>query len=118
MTLVELSSVNATILNQKGYDKVYCDDFLVWAKANQNSLFDGILMNPPYSQRQAIEHVNAAMTLLDHHGVLVCIVPIVAAESLKEHDGDDFMVEKLEQIDGAFDDANVSVCIVRITRQN
>lgn len=38
--------------------------------------FDRIVMNPPYSKRQALKHLQHAMTLLNPGGVIIALVPV------------------------------------------
>lgn len=67
--LVELNEANAKVLEDKGLD-VLIGDFL-------NCRFekaDKIIMNPPFSKQQDIEHILHAYDLLKDGGTLVSIV--------------------------------------------
>lgn len=79
-TCVEVSSVRAKIISEKGY-KCINDDFLNWA-SKSNDRFDKIVMNPPFDRGQWSAHVEAAKKLLDKDGVIVAVLP----ESAKKFD--------------------------------
>lgn len=61
--------------------------------------FDRIIMNPPYSKRQAKKHVDHAITLLKPGGVVVALVPctleINGAYTIEHLDGDTFAGTKV-----------------------
>ena len=61
--------------------------------------FDRILMNPPYSNRQAKKHVEHAKTLLKPGGVLIALVPCTLEVSgmyeIEQLDGDTFSGTKV-----------------------
>lgn len=118
ITAVELSELNAAILREKGFKRVVCDDFLKFAKSYDKQ-FDAIIMNPPYSSQQALAHVMTAYQLLTEQGALVAIVPVNVAELIKEDTlklNPTANVDISESYSNAFDDANVTVCIVTINK--
>jgi hypothetical protein len=109
---VEISKIRSAILEGKGFN-VVCDDFLTWVKTAKK--YDRIVMNPPFTDNQAKEHVQAAAALLKANGKLVAILPA----SLK----DKTLVEGLkhewsEVIENAFSTTgtNVSVIMLRLTK--
>tara|TARA_Y100001956_G_scaffold78641_1_gene90683 strand:+ start:3536 stop:5203 length:1668 start_codon:yes stop_codon:yes gene_type:complete len=111
---VEISKVQSAILQAKGF-KVDNADFLEWAKSAGN--YDRIVMNPPYTDSQAKEHVQAAAELLKHNGKLVAILPA----SLKNTTlVDGLQHEWSEVIDNAFvaTGTNVSVIMLRLSKGN
>jgi len=70
ITCVEIYAPCAETLRLKGY-KTVCCDFLKFA----NGRFDRIIMNPPFSKQQDIDHVlHAFVDLLKEGGILVSIV--------------------------------------------
>ena len=67
--VIELNSNNAKILENKGY-QVICTDFLTY----NNYKFDKVIMNPPFSRQQDVDHILHAFSLLKEGGILVAIV--------------------------------------------
>lgn len=65
----ELNAINKSKLEGKGY-KVAADDFLQY---NEDG-FDRIIMNPPFSKQQDVDHILHAWDLLRAGGILVSIV--------------------------------------------
>jgi predicted RNA methylase len=71
VTVVELDEANAPFLSEK-YD--YCfigQDFLTWESSMP---YDRIVMNPPFSKKQDIQHILRAFELLKSGGILVSIL--------------------------------------------
>lgn len=69
--------------------------------------FDRILMNPPYSKRQAKKHVEHALTLLNPGGVIIALVPC----NLEIHG-----MYELEQLDeNTFSGTKVRTKIIEVT---
>jgi type I restriction-modification system DNA methylase subunit len=66
---IELNAENAKILRLKGYDALE-QDFLQFNEMK----FDRIVMNPPFSRKQDIDHIIHAYELLKDGGVLVSVV--------------------------------------------
>jgi len=73
-TCVEISSLNSSILKEKGYKAVYEEDFISWADKTSER-FDRIVMNPPFSEGRAELHTQMAFSLLKPDGVLVAVLP-------------------------------------------
>lgn len=109
-TCIEASPTNAAVAKAKGLD-VTVGDFITWAQ-DTTARFDGVLMNPPFNNSQALHHVNTAHSLLAPGGVLVAIVP----------DGEQFLklqeahpeMEATDSINKAFTGVSVTVRIVTI----
>ena len=55
------------------YGRVDCGDFLTVAPKMKHK-FDGVIMNPPFSNLQDVDHVMAALDLLGHQGAVVAIM--------------------------------------------
>lgn len=70
IVLVELNSKNSDFLREKGYaEVVLCKDFL-----KVIGHVDRVVMNPPFSKQQDIDHILHAYELLNPGGVLVSVV--------------------------------------------
>lgn len=69
---IEALEASAEKLRQLGFDTT-CADFLSVTPASLNT-FTHVLMNPPFSKRQDIQHVRHAYTFLEPGGVLVAIM--------------------------------------------
>jgi len=67
---VEQNQERATALMQKGYE-TFCLDFL---KFTTSHWFDTIFMNPPFENRQDIDHIQYAFSLLREGGSLVSVM--------------------------------------------
>jgi hypothetical protein len=72
---VELSATRCEILSSKGFKEVYCENFLSFA-LRVNTKFDRIIMNPPFADGRALQHVRLACHLLAPGGTLTAIVPV------------------------------------------
>lgn len=69
LTLIENHEPFFKILEEESYDEVFCADFL-----SVNRSFDRIIMNPPFTKQQDIDHVTHAFSLLREGGRLVSIM--------------------------------------------
>ena len=80
ITCVELDPENVTALAAKSYE-VAGVNFLKWGKVGDSILtFDRVVMNPPFTGGQDIEHVLHALDLLKPGGRLVSVVSWTATE--------------------------------------
>lgn len=70
-TCVEISQLHCKVLESKGFD-TRNRDFISW---NSNTKFDRIVMNPPFSNGRAVDHLTKAHSLLKDNGKLVAILP-------------------------------------------
>lgn len=73
---VEIDPARCATLREITYLRVICMDFLAYAaavKPNQGAEFDVVLMNPPFSRNQDVDHVLVAWNLLKPGGRLVAI---------------------------------------------
>jgi predicted RNA methylase len=121
---IELMPENCKILKNKGYF-VLEGDFLKLSVDSQLSLHaDKIIMNPPFSKQQDIDHVLNAWKCLNNNGTLVSIVsesPFFR-ENKKSQDFRKFLQEKNAKIiklnDGAFRESGtlVNTRIVKIVK--
>jgi hypothetical protein len=68
---VEVSRLHCAVLTSKGFNTV-CADFLAW---NPGRKFDRCVMNPPFSNGRAVEHVRHAASMMSSDGRLVAIMP-------------------------------------------
>ncbi|HEX7648966.1 MAG TPA: restriction endonuclease subunit M, partial [Noviherbaspirillum sp.] len=108
-TCVEISALHCKVLESKGF-KTICTDFLQWSPQQK---FDRIVMNPPFSERRDIAHLQHAVTLLSERGRLVAILPAghrnkTLIESWKH--------EWSEVFTDQFQGTGVSVAILVLTR--
>lgn len=69
--VVEIEPSNREILKEKGY-KLVGKDFLKYRK--KKPLYDRIVMNPPFSRQQDIDHVLHAWKFLSDGGRLVAVM--------------------------------------------
>jgi hypothetical protein len=109
---VEISKVQSAILKAKGYN-VVCEDFLEWSKTAGH--YDRIVMNPPFNDNQAKEHVIAASGLMKQNGKLVAIIPASFKNKILV---DGMKHEWSEVIENAFSvtGTNVSVIMLKLTK--
>lgn len=70
LTCVELDPAHVPVLREKGYDTLNTD-FLTTSTASK---FDRIVMNPPFTKQQDIDHVLHAYEMLNDDGRLVAIM--------------------------------------------
>lgn len=112
LTCVEVSDFHCRILRQKGYATVVQGDFLSWRKGQ--SLFDRIVMNPPFSMSRAEAHFEAAASLLAKDGVLVALLP-ESMRNKKPMPGFEYEWESLA--DGDFPGVSVGLVMVRLVRK-
>lgn len=107
---VEVSELNSKILKEKGFNRVYNQDFVKWADKTAER-FDRVIMNPPFSEGRAELHVNMAFQLLKPDGILTAILPA----SFKNKD---IIKGKKHEYSEIYSDmfykTSVSVIIVRI----
>jgi hypothetical protein len=68
---VEVSKLQCKILESKGLN-VHCADFLDWRVGQK---FERVVMNPPFSNGRAKDHVKHAASMLTPEGKLVAILP-------------------------------------------
>lgn len=69
-TLIELNHKNCEVLLKKGYMVIQCDFLAFTSMAEENK----IIMNPPFSKQQDIDHILHAFELLKTDGILVSVV--------------------------------------------
>ena len=105
VTCIEVSTLHCSILTEKGFN-VINDDFLKYAK-DTTTLFDRIIMNPPFSEGRWTAHLEAAYSKLKPNGRLVAILP-ASAKSQKIIPN----VEYHGPFDNYFTNASVSVIIL------
>lgn len=71
ITCVELCQANAAVLRGKGFEVVETD----FLKYPDTHLFDKIVMNPPFSEGRAKDHLIKAFGHLNPNGTLVACLP-------------------------------------------
>lgn len=87
-------------------------DFLM---VKPKRVYDRVIMNPPFSKQQDIDHVNHAMKFLDHGGILVSVMSagVLFRENRKTKEFRDGVIEwggTFENIpDGAFKSSGTMV---------
>lgn len=115
---VENWAVNIAALKAKGYAPLECD--FLGLKPEDTGLFDAVLMNPPFSNRQDIAHVRHALSFLKAEGELVSIMS-PGFRTSKVEDGKNFagLVQlaeaEVQDIDaGAFKAAGTAVKTVMV----
>ena len=76
ITAVEILPELAGKISMHGHaDAVVCGDFLREINPETHGTFDRIIMNPPFGNKQELEHVLHALTFLNPGGRLVAILP-------------------------------------------
>ena len=70
---IELNHEMERYLVVKPYESIIGEDFLKYYPENIE-LFDRIIMNPPFSKQQDIEHILHAYNLLQNGGILVSVI--------------------------------------------
>jgi len=68
--LNELNENNYNKLIEKGYRTIVKDDFIT----GKFGLFNKIIMNPPFSKQQDIDHILKAFEYLEKDGILISVV--------------------------------------------
>lgn len=116
LTCVELNCDMGTYLEGKPYHVHLGVDFLSLVKEYaQSPAWDRIIMNPPFSKQQDIEHIMAAYSVLKPGGILVSIVsesPFFRnnAASVKFRQFlDDTNAQTISLDEGAFKESGTSV---------
>lgn len=70
---VELNPAHVRILKDKGYNE-WEGDFLQFTGKEFGVKFDRVVMNPPFSKQQDIDHIYHAFDILVKGGILVSVV--------------------------------------------
>ena len=115
-TCVEVSALHCAVLKAKGF-KVIEGDFLKMETFDDPTgktpwlNFDRIVMNPPFSDGRAVDHVRHAGKMLSDHGILVAIMPAsnkgkIIVEGMKH--------EWSKVYDNEFHDASANVVILKL----
>lgn len=73
LVCIELNNEMKRYLDEKPYTSLVGESFLEY-KAGQIREFDRIVMNPPFSKQQDIDHIYHAYDLLKPGGILVSVV--------------------------------------------
>jgi hypothetical protein len=75
LTVIELNPDNVKVLISKGYNVITADFLTCYTSvAEAKGIFSKIVMNPPFSRQQDIDHVTHAWNLLRDGGRLVSIM--------------------------------------------
>lgn len=75
---IELSELHCKILESKGFDVTKGDFLSLAGLADDDTRFDRIVMNPPFSEGRWKAHLEAAFGLLKPEGRLVAVLPASA----------------------------------------
>ena len=111
LTCVEISALHCAVLKAKGY-KTVCADFLSW---NPGRTFSKAVMNPPFSDGRALDHVQHAASLVRPGGRVVAILP-ASMRGKTLIDGWEHTWSEVYQ--GEFKGTGVAVAIVRLDSLN
>lgn len=71
--IIEVDEEKCQVLKNKGYKQTKCGDFLSFTP--QFAWIDRIVMNPPFTGSQDVDHVLHAYSLLSNIGILVSVMP-------------------------------------------
>ena len=110
---IEISPLRCEILKAKGHNTVR-SDFITWSNTHKSTLFDKILMNPPFSNGRAKLHVETALEHLRETGRLVAIVP---SSMRNNYLLDGFDIKWSDVYSEQFEGTLVQVVIMVATRQ-
>jgi SAM-dependent methyltransferase len=115
ITAVEIQDSNAFSIRGKDMSEqrvsVLHRDFLDWAP---NIRFDAVCMNPPFNGRTWMMHIRHAMTFLKPGGILVAVVPAIAAESVLEDELGEICL--LEPVNAKFEHTNIKVQLLTVIK--
>lgn len=114
-TCVEYAPVHCEILRSKGFSQVECADFLEWSTQYVGS-FEKILMNPPFTSRQAEAHLDSALSCLSPGGRLVAVLPSGLAKRWKPCPSEKAAVTWEPTMHDAFPGVGVSITIAVVTK--
>jgi predicted RNA methylase len=76
LTGIELNPDKERYLADKPYQAMVGVDFLEFAKSGQSHDYTHIVMNPPFSCQQDVDHIRSAFEILNSGGVLVSVVSV------------------------------------------
>ena len=116
LDVVEIEETNRRILKEKGY-KLAGKDFTKFKKRG----YDRVVMNPPFSKQQDIDHVRRAFGLMKHGGLLVSVMApsVKFRENKKTKDFQRLLDEQGGSIEdlpeGAFKESGTGVNTVIVT---
>lgn len=110
VTAIDISDINCEILKSKGYKTINMD-FLDYKKQEN---IDAILMNPPFSQGQTLDHIRHAFDLLDVGGILVACVP--ASMIGKDIFNGKAIFHYSKIFEDQFDNTNIKVSILSLKK--
>lgn len=109
-TCVELSRLHCAVLAGKGLEAVEAD-FVEWAATAP--MFDRIVMNPPFSRRRALLHLETASRRLKPGGRLVAILP-ASMRDKAESVPDGFSGVWSQDHEGAFKGTSMTVAMLTL----
>lgn len=75
-TCVEVSELRCSVLKARGFNTVHAD-FIEWSwdRSVRREFFDRVVMNPPFSEGRAVDHLVAASQVVKPGGRIVAILP-------------------------------------------
>ena len=115
---IETDEVLARNLIGEGFADTFCMDFMAYQCSKP---FDRIVMNPPFSGGQDIDHVTRAFEMLEYDGVLVAIMaPAFEFRTDRKHAAFKRLMnehgEVIERLPaGTFEDTRVETIVVRLS---
>lgn len=122
---IELNEDMEKFLVDKPYDTYVGKDFLTFENCGENQYWDRIVMNPPFSRQQDIDHVHKAFELLADGGIMVSVMSMSpffrtnkkSVEFREFLEKNNATVEDLPE--GAFkeSDTMIRTCIVKIVKE-
>lgn len=117
---IELNKDMAQYLKGKPYEVITGQDFLLY----EGEQWDRIIMNPPFSHQQDIDHVMKAYELLAPNGILVSVMSVSFRfrSNKKSEEFRDFLetvgASQFDLSEGAFKESGTMIrtCVVVITK--
>lgn len=107
ITAVEMQPENVAELPRCAEVSRVCADFLTW---KPNIVFDAVIMNPPFSGRTWLAHVDHALAFVKHGGILLAVVPAIATCEMIS------VPCTIEPVDCKFEHTGVSVKLLTLVK--
>ena len=116
---VEAAALHAKVLEGRfrgpdrgGTTDIWHEDFMALKADDIGGEFDRVIMNPPFADGRAREHVTHAAGMLRVGGKLAAVLPL----GCRDLELEGCVVRVLHEVDNAFEGTSVSVLVVTVER--